>query len=416
MTGVGYKNPDIVIRLYAFCPTREDMAQPDSNTMTDDSISAFKRRISSLEEENRELRGAQASVPKTRHNFYLSAGRAIRRVVTLNDRIEDLVSEADRRSCMEQADSDDDPRWTDLSEEEDRLYRGYQELLRWIPSLKSDLAAESEDYEVRLIMKNLNKGADGARGDDAAGLKIAVVGWLMSDQPTPEPALEPRHKLGRGFYHDATARLICPVDYDWSNPQHRANIRNYHPDYLVTADSWPFFLYKDENYDPEAPVKGLFKNALLVKAFKHIFTSPSSTDFDSVPDDTDDDSRVSSTEPPPKRRKGPSDRRSRAHLRFALSSCTSWRIIDEDFDYGVFYNNILTFFEDCHTEWDKAEVAELLLWWNRSVFGRTNMSAYRPQATGKKSVASTLRKRHERAVGSIMGRHDSGHGDRAMTG
>lgn len=267
----------------------------------------------------------------------------------------------------------------------------------------------------------------------------------MSNQPTPEPALEPRHKLGRGFYHDATARLICPVDYDWSNPQHRANIRNYHPDYLVTADCWPFFLYKDENYDPETPVKGLFKNALLVKAFKHIFTSPSSTDFDSVPDDTDDDSRVSSAEPPPKRRKGPSDRRSRAHvasligmksvapraiaytavqLRFALSSCTSWRVIDEDFDYEVFYNNILTFFEDCHTEWDKAEVAELLLWWNRSVFGRTNISAYRPQATGKKSVASTLRKRHERAVGSgslsITGRHDSGHGrmdgDRAVTG
>ncbi|KAI5981102.1 hypothetical protein EDD15DRAFT_2416898 [Pisolithus albus] len=266
----------------------------------------------------------------------------------------------------------------------------------------------------------------------------------MSSQPTPEPALEPRHKTGRGFYHDATARLICPVDYDWSNPRHRESIRNYHPDYLVTADCWPFFLYRDEHYDPENPVKGLFKNTLLVKAFKHIFTSPSSADFESAPDDTDNDSGVLAAEPPLKRRKGPSDRRSRSHvasligmksvspraiaytavqLRFALSSCTSWRVIDEDFNYEAFYNNILTFFEECHTERDKAEIAELLLWWNRSVFGRANMSAYRPQATGNKSVASTLRKRQERAVGSgsftVVGRH-AAHGrtdgDRAMTG
>ncbi|KIK20496.1 hypothetical protein PISMIDRAFT_105693 [Pisolithus microcarpus 441] len=359
---------------------------------------------------------------RRRHNFYLSAGRAIRRVVTLSDRVEDLVSEADRRSCMEQVNSDDDDP-TSHSEDQECLYRNYQELIRWIPSLKSDLTVESEDYEVRLIMKNLNKGADGARGDDATGLKIAIVGWLMSSQPTPEPALEPRHKTGRGFYHDATARLICPVDYDWSNPRHRENIRNYHPDYLVTADCWPFFLYRDEHYDPENPVKGLFKNMFLVKAFKHIFTSPSSTDFESVPDDTDNDSGVLAAEPPLKHRKGPSDRCSCSHLRFALSSCTSWRVIDEDFNYEAFYNNILTFFEECHTERDKAEVAELLLWWNRSVFGRANMSAYRPQATGNKSVASTLRKRQERAVGSgsftVVGRH-AAHGrtdgDRAMTG
>ncbi|KAI6113857.1 hypothetical protein EDD16DRAFT_1709283 [Pisolithus croceorrhizus] len=96
---------------------------------------------------------------------------------------------------MEQVNLDDDNP-TSHSEGQEHLYHNYQELLRWIPSLKSDLAAESEDYEVRLIMKNLNKGADGACGDDAARLKIAIVGWLMSSQLTPEPALEPWHKTG----------------------------------------------------------------------------------------------------------------------------------------------------------------------------------------------------------------------------
>ncbi|KAI6100061.1 hypothetical protein EDD16DRAFT_1443568, partial [Pisolithus croceorrhizus] len=156
--------------------------------------------------------------------------------------------------------------------------------------------------------------------------------------------------------------------------------------YLVTANCWPFFLYKDEHYDPGNCVKGLFKNTLLMKAFKHIFTSLSSTDFDSVPNDTDDDSRVLTAEPPLKCQKGPSDRCSCSHVASLIGMksvaphaiaytavqvsrpmqkvCTSWHLTNEDFNYEAFYLNILTFFEDCHTEWDKVEIAELLLWWN----------------------------------------------------
>jgi len=40
-----------------------------------------------------------------------------------------------------------------MSFREECLYRSYQELVQWIPSLKPDLTAESDDYEVRLIMK-----------------------------------------------------------------------------------------------------------------------------------------------------------------------------------------------------------------------------------------------------------------------
>ncbi|KAI6157033.1 hypothetical protein BKA82DRAFT_4509570 [Pisolithus tinctorius] len=342
---------------------------PFTDDTARDTISALKRHINALEEDNRELQSTQKLA---------------------------------------------------TSKLEDRLYRNYQELLRWIPTLKSDIAANSEDHEVKSIMKYLNKGADGACGDDAAGLKMTVVSWLMHSQLTPEPALEPRYKAGRGFYHDTTARLICPVDYDWSNVQHRANIRSFHPDYLVTADCWPYFLYKNEEYDPENPVRGLFKNAMLVQAFKHIFTSPSSADSETVLDDTDLEDRMS-TDPLPKRRKGLNDKRSRAHvaallgmksicpraiaytavqLRFALSSCNSWRIVDEDFDYEKFYNNMITFFEDVHTPQEQVEISDLLLWWNRSVFGHANASIYRPQATGKMSVASTLRKRREKAAAS----------------
>ena len=63
----------------------------------------------------------------------------------------------------------------------------------------------------------LNKGADSARADDAASLKPEVIHWLMSLTPSPEPALRHCEKDGRGFHHDVTGRLLCPVDYEWGD-------------------------------------------------------------------------------------------------------------------------------------------------------------------------------------------------------
>ncbi|KAL4070120.1 hypothetical protein V8B97DRAFT_2024139 [Scleroderma yunnanense] len=299
------------------------------------------------------------------YNKYLGAGWVIRQVVTL----------------INQANSGDD---LTHSEEEDCLYCNYKELLQWISSLKSDLATEQ-------IMKQWNKGAHGAHGDDASGLKTAIIEWLMASWPTQEPALKPQYKTGHGFYHDTTAQLICPVDYNWSNPQHRASICNYHPNYPVTTDCWPYFLHRNEHYNPKNPVKGLFKNALLVKAFKHIFTSLSSANFDSVPNDTDNRAQASTLEPSQSARKN--------LLQFTLLSCTSWHVINDNFDYEALYYNITTFFEDCYTEREE-EIDELLLWWNYSFFGCKNASTYCPQATEKKLVALTLRKWHDRVAAS----------------
>ena len=63
----------------------------------------------------------------------------------------------------------------------------------------------------------------------------------------------------------------------------------------VPGDQWPVFLYHGYTYDPEDPWNGLFRSALIVfvslrrlsvlklvltmsKAYKHIFTSPSSVE------------------------------------------------------------------------------------------------------------------------------------------
>ncbi|KAG2132877.1 uncharacterized protein EDB93DRAFT_1093655 [Suillus bovinus] len=122
----------------------------------------------------------------------------------------------------------------------------------------------------------LNRGADSARGDNAASLKLAVASWLNEKQPTPNPAISSQDKSGCGFYHDATAELICPVDFNWADKRTQDEIRNYDHNFQVTAHSWPTFMYQDGRYDREDPTRGLFKGALLVRTFKHIFTSPSS--------------------------------------------------------------------------------------------------------------------------------------------
>ena len=68
---------------------------------------------------------------------------------------------------------------------------------------------------------------------------------------------------------------------------------------LIPGDQWPIFLYAGYQYNPKDPWKGLFRSPILIsvsclllfharppdpfvlfnaKAYKHIFTSPSSVD------------------------------------------------------------------------------------------------------------------------------------------
>jgi hypothetical protein len=52
----------------------------------------------------------------------------------------------------------------------------------------------------------------------------------------------------------------------------RNNIREGHPDYVVTADSWPSFLYPRAKGDVNNMDSGLFRSAILLKV--HIILYP----------------------------------------------------------------------------------------------------------------------------------------------
>lgn len=45
----------------------------------------------------------------------------------------------------------------------------------------------------------------------------------------------------------------------------RQRIRDGHPEFVVSEDSWPAFLYPNAKCDPDDVEKGLFKSAILLK-------------------------------------------------------------------------------------------------------------------------------------------------------
>lgn len=52
-------------------------------------------------------------------------------------------------------------------------------------------------------------------------------------------------------------------------------------------------------------------------------------------------------------------------LRFALSSCGSWWLVDGLFDHTQIYKNIVNWFEDIKDLEDRKFVDNLWWWWNR---------------------------------------------------
>jgi len=121
------------------------------------------------------------------------------------------------------------------------------------------------------------------------------VTWVNDLYGTSTPAVRVTSKIERGLENDHTGRLVCPAEYLGDDMVIRTHIRDGHNDYVITARSWPAFCYAGLSCDAKDVEKGLFRSALLVKAFKFIFTSPSPVG--------EDDLDAANTPPPTKRQK-----------------------------------------------------------------------------------------------------------------
>lgn len=169
----------------------------------------------------------------------------------------------------------------------------------------------------------------------------------------------------------------------------------------VSGDEWPIFLYRGYTYDPEDPWNGLFRSDLLVSVSasqKMRMTIPLTFLGIQVYFYISELRWKGAQGDPIRQRSHPRDDpgHTRFHcihchsgkectscttqclcaenelqVRFALSSPSVFSRTDTVTDSETFYNTVLDLFHDVD---EKAEVDDLLTWWNRCVLQRSGQS------------------------------------------
>ncbi|KAG1893003.1 uncharacterized protein F5891DRAFT_963608 [Suillus fuscotomentosus] len=358
------------------------LALPDlSGAVPTSSEARAKRRIAALEDELQTMK-QEKGTKQRKTTYYVAQGRAVRRMTVLYTGLEDLIAENDRR--YEQAMMDDDT--AEGTTEQDRLQRGYLALAQTLPWMHSKLAELDAD-EAEDMLKKIKRGADAARGDDTSTLKDLVAAWVNQDF-RPSSLLRSNDKHLRGFVHDICGMLLCPAEWDWSDDRVKAGIRDRTSDFIVSENSWPVFVYENYSFDENNLERGLFMSKILVQAFKAVFTSPSSAreaDGDGDGADILENNR--------RARRALNQVKVKTCVRFALSNVSSWRTIDGDFDYEVFWNNIVDFFEDVPGPVAQRRVSKLLEWWTRKIFGKNHREDLTPEVVSKMSVTALAEQR-----------------------
>ncbi|KAG1738690.1 hypothetical protein EDD22DRAFT_959469 [Suillus occidentalis] len=310
--------------------------------------------------------------------FALESGRV------LKESIEDLINENDRRYD----DGYDDD--TQATINEDQLQTGYSFLTKTLPwFLKHASDMDHDDY--MCMLKVLRQGADGTQGDDTAKLKTLVSDWV-NHELKPDPPVDSDDKNCRGFVV-------------------KAGIRDRSDGHIVMDLSFPAFVY--EKYTPNADnlEEGLFKGKILLQGYKAIFTSPSSAK--DVKGDSDGVDVIANNWCTKKSFCGMKVKKhvmqiikmdkvtprsiayAACQVRFALSSVTSWRSIDGDFDYILFWRCIMDFFECPPGQEVRHRIEKLLEWWTRKVFGRSRCEDLSNTAKAGMSVNALARQRKQ---------------------
>jgi hypothetical protein len=50
-------------------------------------------------------------------------------------------------------------------------------------------------------------------------MKSAIVDWITPPHEVLNPPIPRNIKTDRGFHHERTGELLCPVNFDWDDPK-----------------------------------------------------------------------------------------------------------------------------------------------------------------------------------------------------
>ncbi|KAG6904064.1 hypothetical protein DXG01_012839, partial [Tephrocybe rancida] len=221
------------------------------------------------------------------------------------------------------------------------------------PTMEDRIYGVSEE-ELEHIADLLQKGAASARSDNTCSLKSVIIDWIMPAGKSLMPLISCHIKRDCGFHHERTGELLCPTRKDWSDPIVRQKLNSRET--LVRGDEWPVFIYAGYSYDSEDPWTGAFRSTLLLNAFKHIFTSPSSVEKENKATRSGNACIHGMVSVTPA-----SIAYVATQVTFALSSLMTFSRTDRLSDSERFYSTVLA---TLHDPKEVVETNQLLEWWN----------------------------------------------------
>ncbi|KAH6896068.1 hypothetical protein BKA70DRAFT_1438761 [Coprinopsis sp. MPI-PUGE-AT-0042] len=264
----------------------------------------------------------------------------------------------------------------DLTASEHREQRIYEQMLALSPGLEERLCNGSEQ-DIFHVAELVQKGSAGARADDTKGLKGVILDWITPRGQSLQPPLMRNVKTDRGFLSSSDRGTA--LSHSGSNGQttsvssfvvlsrkitltQKKRIRDglRAGSLIVAGDQWPVFLYKDFKFNKDNVWDGLFRSALLVSAFRHIFTSPSSVDREPRASRSGN-ARIHGM----KKVTIPSLAYVATQVRFALSSSPTFSRTDLVTDSERFYGSVIEGFTEPLYH---VQVNLLLSWWDAQIF------------------------------------------------
>ncbi|KAL1721155.1 hypothetical protein EV715DRAFT_288694 [Schizophyllum commune] len=366
------------------------------------TIARLKRELATALLQIEELGGKRAR--KT--SEIASAARGFHKVVSLFESPADLQGEADRRS--DYGDQTTDPRDQRAA---DRSYKSYGLLMALVPKIRTIIPKGEE--ELHAYYAQLEARADTARGDDISKIKSSVAEWLNASPYNCDPPLSFHERKGRGFDNKVTGRALCPIEYDYDNPEVRDKVHAGHPDFLLGNSFYIHGFYPFNKGNPNDVEHLFLRGPLLLKTVCLIFTSPSSSET------VDDDDGEGGSSPPQKKRKDNVGKATRSNvakilrmsgqitpraiayaavlLHFNLTNATQWVEQRSGVSYPALYNFIIDYFEDYDPATEEGRLAKaqcdaLLKWYNDRVFPNKAISLGNTQASYDKLAAQRAAK------------------------
>ncbi|KAJ3802073.1 hypothetical protein GGU11DRAFT_828691, partial [Lentinula aff. detonsa] len=318
----------------------------------------------------------------------------------------------------------------------DRDFESFRLMCEYVPYIKRKIYSRDVNHaELQADYTSLESGTNAVHSEDIHNSAAELADWL--NQRSPQPLIDRHSRLGRGFRHDLTGHLLCPIDFDWDDLMIRVEIHAVGRRSVVKDSTVPFFLpflYHDEAGDVQSPLKGWLQGPLLVKMVVLLFKSASSVGKEiadiKIINESSDDENVSPQPLPGPGASGHSGKRRKSTkktvsqlwnvtsvsprmiayaatlLRFILSDGPAWGA-DDSFPYESFYNAIVDFFEDVEAgSEDELRNKKLLAWWTRIVYtsGDANgPSSMHPLKDFKNTIKNHRAAQHARRAAKASG-------------